>query len=500
MLGWLADLFRLAWGLPYWNTRKALFRLRRGQMRHPCQNLSDSGRAMETHCEACLNWEKPTRFRRVCPLLIEGKDGLVCSVNAPEVRPFWGRMVRYYGGTALAIYLTGVISVFVVLRSVGYPISIVHVALPPLWYRVPQAQGWFFVDKANKAFAAGKTKEGLFNLNYAYQHDPSNYGVGLALAKNYQAGQPRLSDEVYTRLLRDHPDLHSTTSQEWFRALLARGDFPQAAKVARSEVLADPAHAQVWMRSLLFVTRQAADDAPLREVLADKSPAAAVWQPLLQTELHLRAGRNREARALLDRPWSVKAPAFTAYYQVNSLITLGDTFAALDRLAAQPPGRIDDEAGVTLRLEAYAVGRNTALLQREFDRVLAQLNAPRIKVLCAHLIRRPDRDLFERLCTRIDRNGLALSTENAGIWFSLLCTAGVVRDDARLHAYAVKLKEASSTPFAALTFVEGFFRGETVEKRITSFLPILPLPLEINYALIERYPGDPLPASTAKSP
>jgi len=34
-----------------------------------------------------------------------------------------------------------------------------------------------------------------------------------------------------------------------------------------------------------------------------------------------------------------------------------------------------------------------------------------------------------------------------------------------------------------------FFRGDTVEKRITSFLPILPLPLELNYALIDRYPG-----------
>ncbi|MCX6956327.1 MAG: hypothetical protein NTV51_29690 [Verrucomicrobia bacterium] len=454
---------------------------------------------METHCDACLAWDKPARFRRVCPLLVEGRDGLVCSANAADVRPFWGGLVRYYGGTLLAIYTVAVLSVFIFLRVIGYPVSILHVGLPPLWHKVPQARGWFFVAQANRAFAAGKTAEGLLNLNNAYQFDPTNYGAGLALAKNYQAGQPRLSDDFYARLLRDHPDQRSTTSQEWFRALLARGDFPQASRIARAETLADLAHAQVWMRSLLFTTAQSRDDAPLRELLADKSPAAAVWHQLIETELLVRAGRKREARAALDRPWPAKAPAFTVYYQVSTLIALGDTFAALDRLAAQPAGRLDDEAGVTLRLEAFAVGQNASLLQREFDRILTQLNPPRIKILCAHLIRRPDRALFAQLCTRIERNGLPLSTETAGIWFSLLCTAGAVGDQARLHAFALQLKGASTTPFAALTYVEGFFRGETVEKRITSFLPILPLPLEVNYSLIERYPGTPPPAP-AKTP
>jgi hypothetical protein len=58
----------------------------------------------------------------------------------------------------------------------------------------------------------------------------------------------------------------------------------------------------------------------------------------------------------------------------------------------------------------------------------------------------------------------------------------------------LRLKQASTTPFTALSLVESFFLGETAEKRITSFLPILPLPLEINYALIERYPGATRPA------
>ena len=71
MTGWIADFFRLAWGLLYWNYRKSWFRLRRGRARCPCQSPSDSGRALETVCEASLSWHKHANFRRVCPLLVD---------------------------------------------------------------------------------------------------------------------------------------------------------------------------------------------------------------------------------------------------------------------------------------------------------------------------------------------------------------------------------------------------------------------------------------------
>ena len=489
MLGWLADLFRLAWGLLYWNTRKSLFRLRRGRARNPCQTQSDSGRAMETHCDACLHWDKPERFRRVCPLLVSGRGGLVCSADAADVRPFWGRVVRYYGGTFLALYAVAVLSVFIFLRVIGYPVSIVHVALPTLWYRVPQARGWYFLEKSNRAFAAGRIPEGMLNLNMSYQFDPSNYGAGLALARNFQASQPAASDELYARILRDHPDRHSATSQEWFRALLARGDFKRAAGIARTETLGDLAHAQAWMRSLLFTTRQAKDEATLRELLANPAPAAVVWRQVLETELLLRAGRTAEARAALASRWPAKAPAFAIYYQADALVSLGDTFAAIDVLSSQPPGRIDDEAAVTLRLEAYAVGHDPVNLRREFARVLTGLNPVRVKILCAYLIRHPDPELFAQLSAYVERSTPPFNTQTSATWFTLLCTAGAVGDIPRLQAYARQLKQATATPFVALDVVVSFFRGETVEKRITTFLPILPLPLEINYALIERYPG-----------
>lgn len=498
MLGWFVDFFRLVWGLLYWNTRKSLFRLRRGQHRPPCQSPSDSGRAMETHCDACLHWDKPSRFRRICPLLVEKNGELVCSAHAADVRPFWGRVVRYYGGSFLAVYFTVVLGVFVFLRSVGYPISILHVGLPPLWYRVPQARGWFFVEKSNRAFAAGKINEGILNLNNAYQFDPTNYRAGLTLAKHYQVGQTKTSDDLYLRLMQEHPDQQAITAQEWYRALLARGDFPRAAALAEKQTLLDLAHAQAWMRSLLFTTRQTGDTAPLRALLANPAPAAVVWRQLLETELLFRASRPREARAALDRPWSAQSPSFTVYYQVNALITLGDTFAALDLLARQPPGRLDDEASVTLRLDAYAAGGNRNLIQREVDRLLNQLSLPRIKIICAHLIRHPDAALFAQVFNRLDQTALPLNNETAGIWFSVLCTAGAVGDHVRLHAIATRLKAASGSSFVALDALETFYRDKSADKRITAFLPVLPLPLEVNYALIERYPGSTRAA--AKSP
>mgnify|MGYP001553199747 CR=1 FL=1 len=489
MLGWLADFFRLVWGLLYWNTRKSWFQLRRGRARCPCQSPSDSGRALETNCEACIQWDQPARFRRVCPLLVQTSYGLRCSANTADVRPFWGRAFGYYGGALLSIYLTAAIGVFVFLRAVGYPVSILHITWPGLWYRVPQTQGWFFFERSNRAFAEGKTKEGLMYLANSYEFDPSNYAVGLTLAKNYQTGNPHSSDQIFLKLAQDHPAERNSTLWEWSRALLARGDFDRIAILARDQTLADPAHAYAWIRALLFATKQTGDDASLRALLANDSAAARPWHQLLETELLIRTGQTAAARTALVQSWPEDAPLFTYYYRASALTALGQTFDALDILG-RSSGRLDYEATITLTLDAYAAAGTTRLLRREIDGLLVQrLNLPVIKILCAHLIRWPNPEIFALLHEAVVRDQIAMNTETAGIWFSLMCTAGVVGDQTQLHAIASLLKQASNTPFFALNAVEAFFRGETAIRRITTLLPVLPVPLEIDYALIERYPG-----------
>jgi hypothetical protein len=109
---------------------------------------------------AALPWDRPARFRRVCPLLVNTPDGLRCSVATADVRPIWMPVARYYGSAALALYAAGVVSVFAFLQTVGYPVCIVQVALPPLWHKVAEARGWFFLERSNRALAAGNSTEG----------------------------------------------------------------------------------------------------------------------------------------------------------------------------------------------------------------------------------------------------------------------------------------------------------------------------------------------------
>lgn len=501
MLGWFADSFRFAWALLYWNTRKSWFRLRRGRSPCPCQSPSDSGRAMETRCEACWDWHRPDRFRRVCPLLVQTPQGLRCSVDAADVRPFWGATVRYYGGTFLALYAAAVLAVFGLLRAVGYPVSIVHVALPPLWHRVGQARGWFYLMHAQAAFAAGRTNEGLLYLANSYEFDPTNYDAGLTLARTYQVGQAQRSDAIFWRLLHDHPERRNATAQQWLRPLLARGNFEQVAKLATSEVLHDPEHAAAWMRAAIFAERQNGDAEPLQQLLQNHTPAGVRWHRLVRVELARRQGNGPWLEAL-SREWPSDSPPYTYIYRVESLAALGNTKEALDFLEASRPALHDDEAYLTLRLDCLARAGAEAALRADVEAYLLgpPVNQPRLKVLCAQLIRHPDRRLFEEVCAKVDREAMPLNDNTAGGWFSLLCTAGAVGDTPMVHTLALRLRNASPTPFVALQIVETFFSPGASEKRATSFLPFLPVPLEVSYALIEKYPGTPAAAAPAAAP
>jgi hypothetical protein len=489
VLGWLADSFRFAWALLYWNVRKSWFRLRRGRVPCPCQSPSDSGRAYETGCDACLHWHKPERFHRVCPLLVRTEHGLRCSANTEDVRPFWGIPARYYGGTLLGVYAVGVISVFAFLRTIGYPVSIVHVGFPPLWHRVGEARGWYFTMRSQKAFSAGRTNEGLLYLANAYEFDPSNYDIGLALAKTFQIGQPGRSDDLYASLLAHHPNRREETGQLWLRALLARGDFARVDELAFDLLRHNSPHANAWMRALVFASRQSGDDAPLRTITAAKNGALAPWKRLAGCELLLRAGRKTELRPALDADWGPDAPPFTVLYRVEALASLGDNLGALDLLERLKP-QIDGEAYLTYRLHCLSLAGLTARVRSECVQLLGSSAAtqPLIKLICAQLIRHPDAEVFGELLAKISREQMPFNDATAGGWYSLLCTAGAVGRPGELHALTEKLREASAVPFNALFAVETFFRGEVPDHRATWFLPILPVPLEIVYALIERYP------------
>ncbi|HND62937.1 MAG TPA: hypothetical protein PLB90_15770 [Opitutaceae bacterium] len=487
MTGWLADFFRLAWGLLYWNARKSWFQLRRGRSPCPCQSPSDSGRALETQCEAMLTWGKPERFRRVCPLLVQTPQGWRCAANTADVRPFWGRALAYYGGTVLGVYLSLALAVFIFLRAVGYPVSIIHVTWPGSWHRVGQARGWYFTERARQAFAANRTAEAVLYLSNAYEFDPGNYVAGLTLAKVLQSGQPLVSNRIYERLYREHRLQQETTAEDWFRALLARGDFQGMRELAKDRLLHDTPSTSAWMRALVFASEHGGRDDILRSIRDE--PTLSAWRPLIDAELLALAGRTAEARAALDRPGWERVPPYGTYYRISRLIRAGDPYRALDVLGSAA-GRLDPETTCTLQLEAFA--RQDARRPRQLlvDQLLGgRLTGPSIKVLTAHLIRNPDAELFERLYARFQRDPLPFNTENAPAYFAMLCAAGCHHDWIKFGEIGRSLTKHSGLSPALLVTVENFFRGRSTSDRAVSILPVLPLPVELDYALIERFPG-----------
>ena len=70
---------------------------------------------------------------------------------------------------------------------------------------------------------------------------------------------------------------------------------------------------------------------------------------------------------------------------------------------------------------------------------------------------------------------------------ALFCAAGVTGDRERLHALTVTLKQRAGAAFVTLNSAEDFFLGQSASARIESFLPVLTLPVETLYALLERY-------------
>jgi hypothetical protein len=482
--GWLTDLLRLFWALFYWNARKTVFRLRRRRRASPCQSPSDSGKAYETQCEACASWNHAGRFRRVCPLLVETADGLRCSVNTEDVRPFWGRALGYYGGTALTLYLLAALTVFLLLRTIGYELDYAAVAWPPAWHRINESRAQYFAQKGFAAYAANNIREAVFALGIACELDPQNFRAGITLARLWEISQPELSDGLYARLLKTHPAQAAATAALRLHALLARGDFERLRDAARQQIAADPANAGPSLHALIFATRRLHEDTPIQQLLAE--PAGVPWRPVLQTELLWRSGRTPEAAARLAQPWIPPHPYF-AYYQLRQLLALGrprEALVLLQAYGALVPG---DEAAATLLAVNAQLGQQAELLRDAGTWLDASPTPAVVELLATHLVRYPNAELLRLVFTRLGPAPLPPTEAGYRAYCALFCATGVAGDRDRLHALTVALKERTGAVFVTLNAAEDFFLGQSASSRIESFLPALTLPVETLYALLERY-------------
>jgi hypothetical protein len=514
MPGWLADLFRFFWGLFYWNARKTLFRWRGGHC--PCQNPSDSGRALETTCDACLHWHQPARFRRVCPLLVTTPNGLRCSANTKDVRPFWGRAAGFYSGVLAASVLAAVLVVFVFLRGIGYPMRFMAVAWPPAWSEIRIARGEYFFQKALRAIAANRPKEAALAFRNAYECNQHDYRTGLMLANFFQVGQPAQANFIYARLLHDDPAQSVLIAEQWYRGLLARGDFPEIAQLVPVFLARDAADAQVWMHAMFFATRRLGDTKPLLQLLAQGYPLAPDLRHLVEIELLIENGRTNEAHEAL-RALHVDR-SYIAYYQTSELTALGfldEALAAINNHASLLPAQ-DTSA---LRLDTFAAKGWPSLVRNEVELVLSAPSSPAsVELLCTYFIRHPDPKLFAELFEKLRHEPLPQTTATYQATVALFCAAGVNGDWPNLLVARNALRQIGLPSFGNLDQAEAFFRGKSNPQRIGNILPLFqpppfaiayatakdrlsppvilePLALDVTYALFEHYPDKPVAAT-----
>ena len=486
MIEWLGDIARFWWGLLYWNARKSAFRWRRHRTRCPCQNPSDSGRALETGCEAAQTWNKPARFRRVCPLLVAAPAGLRCSVEARDVRPFWGRAGLYGVGASAGLGIAGALIVFFALRLVGYPIAPLAVVWPPRWHELRLAQSEYFVAKARQALDGHQPGEAILSLEVAYRDNPRNYAAGFLLAQLSSIGQPEFAEPIFAALLRDFPDRRAATSEVWLRSLLVHGRFARAAKLAAVRLIDDAPQRAVWLHALFNATRYGGDDRPLRDLLARQS---ARLEPidiaLINSELLIRQGRGLELLPGLTVELPPSVGPYAPIFQVSRLDSLGrhaEALALLDRYVAAH--RIGEADELRLRLGILSeLGRQDLLRARLAE---GTVNARELELISIHLVRHPDPATVAAVGACLQRFHLRADDSTYAGFTAFLVACGGSNDWEQMHAAAAALRQITANQMTRLDAVETFFRQKS-GPRIETVLSLLPgASLDLIYALYDH--------------
>lgn len=479
------DFLRFWWDLLALNMRKTVFRLRGAKGHAPCHAASDSGKAHETHCDACMQWDKPARFARVCPLLTQTPDGWRCAANAADVRPFWGRALGYFGGAGAGLYLLATLGAFGLMREVGYDVRYADVVWPPAWRQFEATRSKLYFEKGKAALAQNDIGEASRSLALAFEFDPTNYEAGMLLAQLWQSGQMALADWVYRQLLVSHPAQADATARAWGRALLWRGDFGQLAQLANGRLKAEPATATVWVHALIFSARQRRDGQSL-SAARDLPELSAEARALLRLESASIAGDVAGTVRSLLAPLSEDATAYARYYQLSFLINAGEPRRALELLTAYgaklPP---DERVGFSLGALAK-MGENVEM-RRQAAGLLATNRLPQIyEILAAHLIRHPDTELLRATVERLVTEKWADGPEGAAAHAALLCAAGVDREFALVDQLRTRMRRATRSSLKALDRAEAFFAERNRMTSPGNFLAALPmLPLETVYALFE---------------
>ncbi|GAB5562029.1 MAG: hypothetical protein SynsKO_36760 [Synoicihabitans sp.] len=493
VLGWITDFFRIVWGFLYWNSRKSLYRLKRRRGVCPCQNQSDSGKAGVTGCDAAMGFTRPARFRVVCPLLKPAEDGrLMCSVDANEVRPFWGRVIAAITLGIVGSYASIVLAVFLFLQQVGYPVTIRMIGWPPDWSEIDHARSAYFLSNAQESYATGDLNEAVMSLSLAYQFDPYNYNAGFSLARLWQAGRPEYSNQLFQQLIANHPEKRTETAQAWLRSLLPRADYVWIEKLGSMALRFSDGHESAWLHALLFANTRTQNSTLIENILEHPEKLSTEVEKVLRWEQQVRDLPPNLARRVLTQPVPPEEPPFVVYYQIQRLLSLGFSREALDIINAYED-RLGDRDRIVLQLWGFAEAKFRRSHLSLFDRIsrlppsLAQ-----IEIISAHLTTYPDAELYSRAKTRLQPLDLPSAEQQLSGLLSLFCVAGIHRDVAEQDRLMGVIRELTQNKFKILDIAKAVMADpERASENLPNILPALqPLSLDLTYALLDHYDSE----------
>lgn len=500
---WLFDSLRFAGAMFYWNTLKSLFLLRKRTGHCPCQNISDDSIPGHVRCDAILHWHAPARFQRICPLLVNTPDGWRCSVHAREVKPFWGRVVRWCALSLLIFYLAGIVVAFVGLRVVGHaPVSWPQVAWPGKWHEIRGVQSAHLFNRAIASFQQGRLNEAYLALTSSRQRDPSNYDATLLLAQitMFQRSYS-FSDDMFANLWRDHPEQRQRTAVVHHDTLLSLDRMRTLAESSVFMAKVDSPHAVVWVRSALLAIRsmrvEEAEAFAAGQVVSLQALAPHA-QLLLRTELALRRGNSRaEAVTALRGQFAGPINPFYSEYQITRLAELGALTAAQGLLDQLGPHIGAFEQGLT-QVAISTVAGDPWSARAAFQALLKQpLNQAKLERLVCLLIAHPEAGLYRELNARIraDRT-LENAANGAALWIAgVTCSAPVEA------AYWQTRGQPPGARYPDLKSVNFDSRNLAEPNTVAHLVNVVSFPREVVIALLWRVTPQadrvvrPLPAS-----
>lgn len=483
---WLGDSLRFAGALLYWNARKSAYVLRQRRGPCPCQNPSDDSIPGRVRCDAVTHWHQPARFRPVCPLLVRTAEGWCCSVAASSVRPFWGRALVFGTAILLALYLVATFAIAAGLRTAGRaPVTWVQVAWPGKWSEIRSAQAETLYARAMNAFMAGRLNEAFLALTSAQQRDPGNYESALLLGQiTMFQGSMFFADEVFAKLLQEHPAQLARTAVTYHDTLLALNRFNRLAELGLTMAQTDSGRAALWVRTMLVAVRASGG---AEELVATHAGQVARLAPhaqmLLRAEAKLDAGDRAGAVAELRGPFRGPLNLIYMQQQVERLAALGAPADAQLLLDFYGPLMGDFEHALTqLALDSIAGDAESAAASMR-RLVSMRLSSTQVERFAVRLVEYPSAGRFRELHRIVAPAAGAPHEVNASaLWMAaIICGAGD-----QIAFWREEARRATGEPYPEITRLNFASRNLADANSIAHLINAVTLPRDIILALVPK--------------